>query len=335
MAIDLKYGERYGRALDAEAQLKSLVAGRYDVTPQHVLVDFGANGLLRTILSAIAIEKFSRGTNPSIIYDVPNYYYMMQLAKGFHYTTHEVPRDHNLEFRARAFVNTMQATRPDVVMLTTPNNPTGKPISNRSLYTIVSKLPEDSIAVVDRTLVNIDEEVSTYRLLWDNLGKPVIVLHSFSKSHGLSDERIAYGVTLDEGILKYVENKLPLTLNADAVQAAIKAFDDNERLESTKQRIKESLDTTRTITDMFNCVGIEVYFTPSQSNFALVQLPNLMSAVELTKYMEERGILIMPGPNIGLDDNYVRLHMSGKHEIAQFFIHLGPYISQLKNISLQ
>lgn len=321
--LDLKYGENYKEALDAEELFKLLVSQKYGVGEDRVFPNFGSNGSLQTILPAIAVEVFWGGRTPSIVFDTPNYYHMMELADGNHYEDIRVQRGDDLEFPVSAYLEAMGLHKPDVVMLTTPNNPTGKPISDDDLDTILSQLPERSIAIIDRTLVNLDEEISTQDLFDRYSEKPIIALHSFSKSHGLSNKRIGYAVTNSERVVGYLRDLRPLTLNSDALKAGIAALDDEDTLNQTKNRIRESIDELSSIDGQY---GVRVI--PSSSNFSLLRLPESVSAKGVEKYMDYIGIKIMPGTEIlGLGDQYVRLPMSGREPIQQFLGHLRTYLS--------
>jgi len=318
--IDLTHGEEYPLVLQVKQEFATVVAQAHGVEPKRVLPNNGSNGSLLTILSAYAVKAFSEGKQPTIVYDTPQYFRTVHIAKQFRYGRIEVPRDASLEFDAQTYLATLQSN-PALAVLTTPNNPTGKPISDKDLDAILRALPDETVALIDRTLTNLDSEMPTEELL--RYPGKIIVLHSFSKSHSLSAARVGYAVTNSEEVADHVRPKLNLGFNVDALRAGMAALQDSSRPEEVKERIRVSLEELGAAATIS---GVTYY--PSRSNYAVLQLPEGQSATQLRTFLEEKGMVIMAGPEIGMSDRYVRLHMTGKKEIAEFVRQLGAYLAK-------
>ena len=63
------------------------------------------------------------------------------------------------------FVEQIKFWEPDVVLLTTPNNPTGKPIKDEDIKKIIRATPNNTIILIDRSCLNVLPEISTKDLL--------------------------------------------------------------------------------------------------------------------------------------------------------------------------
>jgi len=85
------------------------------------------------------------------------------------------------------------ATR--IVMLCTPNNPTGPAIRHDELEQFLAAVPEDVLVLVDEAYVEFVTDPDAVRGLEIGRGRPnVVVLRTFSKAYGLAGFRVGYCV---------------------------------------------------------------------------------------------------------------------------------------------
>lgn len=85
------------------------------------------------------------------------------------------------------------ATR--VVMLCTPNNPTGPALRHDELERFLAAVPEDVLVLVDEAYVEFVADPGAVRGLEIARGRPnVVVLRTFSKAYGLAGFRVGYCV---------------------------------------------------------------------------------------------------------------------------------------------
>lgn len=112
-----------------------------------------------------------------------------------------------------------------IVMLATPNNPTGTALSVDALAAMLAKIPDHVIVLIDEA----------YREFLDpSFGDPVelltshrnvVVSRTFSKAYGLAGLRIGYMVA-DPGIIDEINKVLvPFAVNGLAQAAALAAID--------------------------------------------------------------------------------------------------------------
>jgi histidinol-phosphate aminotransferase len=86
-----------------------------------------------------------------------------------------------------------RATR--VVMLCTPNNPTGPAIAHDALEHFLDAVPEHVLVMVDEAYVEFVDDPLAVRGLEVMTGRPnVVVLRTFSKAYGLAGFRVGYCV---------------------------------------------------------------------------------------------------------------------------------------------
>ncbi|MEK6893651.1 MAG: aminotransferase class I/II-fold pyridoxal phosphate-dependent enzyme [Nanoarchaeota archaeon] len=219
-----------------------------------------------------------------------------------------------MEFCLEDFIRNMKMNKPDVVLLTTPNNPTGKPIADEQIKRILRELPSDCIILFDRSLVNTLPEISSKTLLHDYSDKKIVVLHSFSKSHSLSEERIGFLATNNSEIAIELYNKRDLPHNLHALKKCLSVID-NEKIVKTKKRIIRNCNLA--LKDYFKDKKDFIYYD-SHSNFALIKLREGFKSTKLEEEMRKKGILIMAGHKIGLSEEFVRLHMTNVKGVKKF-----------------
>ncbi len=124
---------------------------------------------------------------------------------------------HDLEAMAAAITE-----RTKVVLVCTPNNPTGPSVTQSALDAFLAKVPSNVLVVVDEAyleFVRMDDAVdglATYRA-HDN----VVLTRTFSKAYGLAGFRVGYAVApaAIAGALRAVS--LPFGVSAVAQAAAI------------------------------------------------------------------------------------------------------------------
>jgi len=315
--IDLNYGENYLEECLLKQEAEKRIADSIGVLVEQVMLNYGSNSNLLLFFSAFALKaQREYGRDLKVLLDVPNYFLTMKWLQEWNIETVEVQRDDQMDFSLDGFVRAMKSEKPDVVLLTTPNNPTGKPITDEQIDTIVNSVTQKTIVLIDRTCVNVLPEVSTKEILKRYSAKKIVILHSFSKSHSLSDERIGYLVTNSTEIADHLRNKRDLNHNIHAMRKLLEVLNDKNVIEKKRKVLKSCHSLLQREYDMHE----HVEYIVSYSNFALLRLPSYLSANEVQHYMKKHKILIASGNNIGLDDSYIRLHMSGEREIESFII---------------
>jgi histidinol-phosphate/aromatic aminotransferase/cobyric acid decarboxylase-like protein len=310
--IDLNYGENYRKPVLLKKKLEDSLAKFLNVSPIQVMLNYGANSNLLMILSAYSLRMLKEKKRKlKILLDVPNYFFTLEQIKEWFIDVRTVERDANMDFPLDAFIKQISTYNPDIILLTTPNNPTGKPIKDEWIKQILEASSRETILLVDRACVNIEKEISTKDLI-TNLKNKIIVSHSFSKSHSLSDERVGYIVTNDLEIASFLGPKRDIGHNLHALKKLSKVLDSN--LQDNKIKIIRKCNEILKL--YFKSKSSRYY--ESSSNFALIKLSENLSSKAVEEFFLRKNILIMGGSRIGLGNHYIRVHMSGVKEIKKF-----------------
>lgn len=183
--------------------------------------------------------------------------------------------------------------RTKMVLLATPNNPTGTAISNADISTFLGRVPGNVIVVVDEA----------YREFADpSLGDPVdlvadhdnlVVTRTFSKAYGLAGLRLGYAVAHPDVVTEMDKILLAFAVNAPAQAAALAVLEHRsdyqpfiDSLLSERQRLIEQLTTA----------GHKL--PDAQANFVYLPLGEQTSDVHLG--LEQLGVVTRPFPGDGI-----------------------------------
>jgi histidinol-phosphate aminotransferase len=200
--------------------------------------------------------------------------------------------------------------RTKLVVLGSPNNPTGSHLTKGDAERILKALPE-------RALLVVDEAYAEYAAAWpevdhvDGLAlqkqdKRVIVLRTFSKIYGLAGLRVGYAVA-NPAVVDLV-NRVGRTFHVSslAMVGAIAALGDDEHVEISAKHARASIEQMR------REVKAKVY--PSLANFVLIDCGK-PSAPVYDKLLR-MGVIVRPMAAWGLP-NHVRVSVGSAQEIPR------------------
>ena len=175
--------------------------------------------------------------------------------------------------------------RTKMVVVSTPNNPTGTANTEEELLGFVRSLPDHVICVVDEAYTDYADHAPDIRPLIRE-GRNVIGLRTFSKAYGLASLRIGYGYS--SAALASLLNRVrqPFNVNAIAQAAAIAALDDTKFI---RMCVRETRKGLRRLEAGFADLGLD--FVPSQANFVLVKVGD---GAKVFDELQRRGMIVRP-----------------------------------------
>lgn len=203
--------------------------------------------------------------------------------------------------------------RPEtrVVFLANPNNPTGTYFSHDELEKFLTRVPNDTLVVLDEAYNEYITEPDypnglNFLPRYPNL----LVLHSFSKIYGLAGIRVGYGIGAPEVVDILNRVKLPFNANALGQDAASAALDDTEFVELSRKVNREGLDF------LHGFLGSHGYsFQRSVGNFVMVSLP--VDGKVVADAMEKKGVIVRPLRSFGIV-NAIRVTAGVREENEMF-----------------
>ncbi|MFT7473324.1 MAG: histidinol-phosphate aminotransferase [Verrucomicrobiales bacterium] len=204
-----------------------------------------------------------------------------------------VALDSNFAFDLDAVAEAV-TDRTKVIFLATPNNPTGSAISMDEVNTLLHRIPDDVIVVIDEA----------YREFSDaSFGDPIVdlqpthpnlvVTRTFSKAFGLAGLRSGYGVA-DPSIIEQLDKvRLAFSVN-NLAQAGMLAAIEHEAA-ALKNVTSLVTERDRCIEALANA-GVET--PPAHGNFVFI--PTGAATEEIAIAMEKQGLVTRPFAGFGL-----------------------------------
>ena len=215
----------------------------------------GSNEILQQLLQAFG------GPGRRAMGFVPSYSMHPILAAGTDTEWIPVERASDLSIDVDAAVAALAEFRPDVLFVTTPNNPTGHVVDLDDLRRLLDAAP--GIVVVDEAYAEFSPSPSACSLLADYPNKPV-VSRTMSKAFPFAGGRLGYFAADPASVHAVLLVRLPYHLSMIAQAAARAAL---RHADETLASVAKLADERGRVTAGLEELGYEV--VPSEANFVL------------------------------------------------------------------
>ncbi|HVN25650.1 MAG TPA: histidinol-phosphate transaminase [Syntrophorhabdales bacterium] len=263
---------------ESEYELKSLLAAKYGMEPENVVIGNGSNELIET-----AFKGMRHPVRKRVIVHEPSFAFYSIAARIYGYDARQI-RFSNLTVDLDVVLGAMDES-VRIVFLNNPNNPTGTIFEDGAFKSFLDRLPPEVLVVLDEAYA----EFATSRNFPKSFGYirdyPVLVLRTFSKAYGLAGLRIGYGVA-DASIASCIERtKQPFSVNMAALTAAKAVLADENYVARVLESNKQGRDF---FYSLFKELGLS--FLPTEANFVLVRIGP--DAEGLTRRLFEKKILV-------------------------------------------
>jgi histidinol-phosphate aminotransferase len=212
------------------------------------------------------------------------------------------PYGHDLE----AIASSVRAdTR--IVFLANPNNPTGTWFSDAQLETLLARVPQTTLVVVDEAYNEfVDAPGLGSALRFADRHPNLVVARTFSKAYALAGLRVGYLVAHPSVIAVLERLRESFNVNSLALVAAEAALADRAHLEQVRNW------TVAERAWLVGELGKRGYRAlPSQTNFVLVDLGR--DAASLEAHLFERGVIVRPMGGYGLAET-LRISIGSRAE---------------------
>ena len=251
---------------------KSVISVRlseiYHIPEEQVLLTYGGEDMLKN-----AIHYFLMlGDNKKILIPEFSWWYYNRVASECGGTFEMYPL-HELEDTFAYDVDEVIAytnrVHPRMLLLASPNNPTGNCLTSEEIGCIMENIPSDTMVLIDEAYASFITTDTDYIAPLVNKYSNLIISRTLSKFYGLPGLRCGFGFigTGHDQFLSYVNKYLGYNRFSEAVALAALDSDEHYRrvaddMEWGRQLYKKALDGKP---------GFKVY--KSVANFILIKYP--------------------------------------------------------------
>ena len=261
--------------------LTEALAARLDVPAARIATGPGSVGVLGQIITAFC----DPGDEVVFAWRSVEAYPILVALSGA--TAVPIP----LTSEARHDLDAMAAAvteRTKVVLVCTPNNPTGPSVRRDELEAFLDRVPEDVLVVLDEAYLEFVASDEAPDALAIHRARPnVAVLRTFSKAYGLAGLRIGYAVAHEPVAEALRKAAIPFGVNSLAQAAAVASL---EAFDELDVRVKELVAERARVLDALAEQGWDVPDT--DANF--VWLPVGDRTPELVAAFQAAGLTVRP-----------------------------------------
>jgi histidinol-phosphate aminotransferase len=276
-----KYPEREG--------VERIAAEHFGLAANQVLLTNGVDEAIHLLCAAFLEE------DDEALIQTPTFF-MYEVSAGMMTgQVRKVQADASLEFPYAKFLDAITA-KTKLIMVASPNNPTGSVVSREHLLAICAAAPH-AVVMVDEAYYHFFGET-----VMDDVGKVanLVVARTFSKAYGLANLRIGM-LAGDAELMKYVRKvSSPYNVNGVALDCLPAALADDAYVQWYAAQVNAGRERM-----MAGLRALGVDFFPSHANFVLMKIG--AKHAELVKTMRAKGVLLRNRSADPGCDGYVRI----------------------------
>ena len=247
-------------------KLRNALADFLDVPADDVVTGAGSLGALNQILATFAGQN-DDGKSDEVIYawrSFEAYPICVGLAGAASVQIPLLPDGrHDLETMAAAVT-----VRTKVILLCTPNNPTGPILTAEETERFIKSVPPNVVVVIDEAYQEfVRDQAAVDGIKLYRKYPNVVVLRTFSKAHGLAGLRVGYSVSGPQLTQHLRVTATPFAVSQIAERAAITSL---ENFDQVVERVQSLVDERDRVTSGLRDLG---WFVPeAQGNFVWLNL---------------------------------------------------------------
>ena len=261
----------------APPRLLARLAEYHAWTPDGVLVGNGSNELIQATL-AVALAAGDRVVAPSPTFSL---YRLLTNVLGGRYVP--VALGGGFRYDVDALIAAARRERAKVVVLNSPNNPTGSALPHAAVERVLEET--GALVLCDEAYQDFGGPSAIPLLATESR---VVVLRTFSKALGMAGLRFGYGLAHPAVAREIAKAKLPYNVNLVTLAAAEVALDQEETRVERIGAVVEIRD--RTAERLAAIPGLTVF--PSAANFFLLRCHARPAKEVFHRLIEEHGILV-------------------------------------------
>jgi histidinol-phosphate aminotransferase len=281
-------------------ELKELLAKHVGLDVSNVIAGNGSNEMLSVLMMSLVHE----GTKVIICEPTFTVYRLLSTGKGAHCISVNLTND--LEFNIPELTQALNANPEALLILCTPNNPTGVALGEGEIRQILNK--HKGFVIIDQAYI----EFGGYNAIpllkeYPNL----IITRTFSKAFAGAGLRIGYLLGNSDIITEINKIKLPYNINFLTEHIAKTLLKNYSLQQGTIATLSAERDA---MFKFLKEMPFEMVY-PSMANFICIRCS---AKKQLLNTLQENGILVRDVSSYPLLENCFRLSIGTPYENEQF-----------------
>ena len=296
---------------------KSVVSVRlseiYGVPEEQVLLAYGGEDILKNAIHYFLMkaDETTGQVNTKILIPEFSWWYYNRVASECGGTFEMYPlheQDDTFAYEVSEVIEYTNRIHPRMLLLASPNNPTGNSLSPEQIRQIMESIPGDTIVLIDEAYASFITTDTDYIAPLVNQYGNLIISRTLSKFYGLPGLRCGFGFIGKghEQFLSYVNKYLGYNRFSEAV--ALAALDSDEHY----RRVADEMEWGRQLykKELGELPGFKVY--RAVANFILIKYPQKIKEA-LQKALADKNYKIKFMTDKGLE-SCVRITLGRKEQ---------------------
>ncbi len=275
------YSRDFARGV--KSRLSERLSEDYNIPEEQLLLGYGGEDILKQ-----AVHCYLRKEDTILIPSLSWWYYKSIAAemKGKQLEYPIVEGEDEFTYDVDRLIELYQEHKPKIILIASPNNPTGNMLQAEQLERILLSCP-DSVIVLDEAYSLFSNTDKTYISHLIQKYPKLLIIRTFSKYYALAGLRIGYAFMGAE--LAHFEkfSARYLGYNRLSERIALAALDSDDYYND--MRSKMNADIQRYFDELNMIPGFKAY--RSHANFILVKIPEEVKA-PLKEYLEGKNLII-------------------------------------------
>lgn len=313
----------YQYSTDYKQGMKSILSGRlskeFNIPEKRVLLGYGAEDLLKQVVQCHLTE------GKKLMIPSHSWWYYNEIANEVNGINVEYPLiegKNSYYYDIEKLLEIYNSEKPDIVFISSPNNPTGNSITSDNLIKVLDNLSE-SVVVLDEAywFSNDNEQAAKLVNIYPNL----IIIRTFSKLYALAGIRIGYALVGENLTLLTRMSNRYLGYNRISQRIAIAALDSPDYYADLSAKM--SSDRELFYNELNKLPGFIVY--ESDANFVLVKIPKEIMT-PLNNFLKEQAIIIK-FMNEELLNSHLRISLGTQEQNRKAIKYIKEFMNQDSN----
>ena len=268
----------------------------YNVPEEQVLLGYGGEDILKNAVHYYLMK----GDNKTIMIPEFSWWYYNRIAGECGGSFEMYPlyeKEDTFAYNVEEVIALTNKIHPRMLLLASPNNPTGNSLSSEEISRIMENIPDDTMVLIDEAYASFITTDTAYIAPLVEKYSNLIISRTLSKFFGLPGLRMGFGFMGKghDAFLSYANKYLGYNRFSEAVAMAALDSEDYYRhvadeMEWDRQLFKKELG---------NLPGFKVY--KSVANFILIKYPTRIKE-SLQKALAEQNYKIKFMTDKGLED---------------------------------
>jgi aspartate/methionine/tyrosine aminotransferase len=310
--VELRTGTPYANLNAAQTLFAETLGSRWSLSPESIIPTNGATGAIEAVRNHVL--KRSPRKRPTVLTVAPGYWRARESFEGLGFEVISIRTDGDaFSISEAALTDKTKEAGPDLIYLSLPNNPTGAIFDPQA---IIRGVAEETTVLLDLTLPSrdLDSGALTRELYESFKGRSnLFLVGSTSKSHGTAEYRIGWAICASQKDAGELRGENRSGISTLAIAEGIKRLGE-------RPTVLENIDRSFSLLEEGTKGGMFELVKPARrvrSSYVLIKL--LAPVGDVKRILEDGGIQVMWGSDVGLTDEYIRLETI-EHPSVQIFV---------------